>query len=402
MESRYLVLTLYRQRQFDKCIDLCNTILNVGDNELIRSVRLRSLTIQAKVAGSHYDEVEYNTPDADALDNSALAKTPRSGTSLMTRGANTSFLARGTTASGLKSRARTSTARTARAVTAARAARTAGGALSRSQPSEYSDKLQFEYIFYYEGEIRKAMELAIQAQKSVNHFDWWWKYSLAKCYSALGMNRNAEEYLRQTLKQHKHISLFLQLINIYIKLNQPMSALEVCKAGLNNFFHDCTLKLEEAHVYEAMGESLSAVQQYRVVATHDATNVEAIASIAVYNFYNDQPEIALRYYRRLLAATPVCAEMYNNIGLCCLYSMQWDLTLTCFQHALFLATTPETKSEIWYNLFHLALLVGDLRLAEQCLQLSLSVWSSHESARHALHQLKRHMAAIEKTPNLFT
>lgn len=48
------------------------------------------------------------------------------------------------------------------------------------------------------------------------------------------------------------------------------------------------------------------------------------------------------------------AELYNNIGLCCLYSQQLDLTLPCFQRALDLALEPLLKAEIWYNLSHVA------------------------------------------------
>ena len=32
----------------------------------------------------------------------------------------------------------------------------------------------------------------------------------------------------------------------------------------------------------------------------DSTSIEAIACLAAHHFYTDQPEIALRYYRRLL------------------------------------------------------------------------------------------------------
>jgi tetratricopeptide repeat protein 8 len=32
----------------------------------------------------------------------------------------------------------------------------------------------------------------------------------------------------------------------------------------------------------------------------DASNVEAIACLAADHFYNEQPELALRFYRRLL------------------------------------------------------------------------------------------------------
>jgi len=39
---------------------------------------------------------------------------------------------------------------------------------------------------------------------------------------------------------------------------------------------------------------------YKQVLTFDNNNVEAIASIASYHFYTDQPEVALRFYKRLL------------------------------------------------------------------------------------------------------
>ena len=41
-------------------------------------------------------------------------------------------------------------------------------------------------------------------------------------------------------------------------------------------------------------------------------------------FYNDQPELALRYYRHILQLGTCNAEIYNNIALCCFYSQQFD------------------------------------------------------------------------------
>lgn len=49
------------------------------------------------------------------------------------------------------------------------------------------------------------------------------------------------------------------------------------------------------------------------------------------------------------------AELYNNLGLCCLYSQQLDLTLACFQRALDLATDPLIKADVWYNLSYVAI-----------------------------------------------
>lgn len=141
------------------------------------------------------------------------------------------------------------------------------------------------------------MDIAVQAQKADNNTDWWWNFILAKCYSTLGLFRNAEECIRQALKQNKHIALYLRLIAMYVGLNQPLSALEACKQGLAVFHEDTALLLEQARIYDEMGNSAMAVKEYRRVAIADATNMEAIANIAMYNFYNDQPEIAMRYYR---------------------------------------------------------------------------------------------------------
>ena len=58
------------------------------------------------------------------------------------------------------------------------------------------------------------------------------------------------------------------------------------------------------------------------------------------------------------------AEMFNNLGLCCFYSQQYDMSLNCFERALTLAT-DEYMADIWYNISHIAIGVGDLRLAYQ-------------------------------------
>lgn len=48
-------------------------------------------------------------------------------------------------------------------------------------------------------------------------------------------------------------------------------------------------------------------------------------------------------------------ELFCNLGLCCLYGGQLDLVLPCFQRAIRLATTPEQRADVWYNLSFVAL-----------------------------------------------
>jgi hypothetical protein len=63
----------------------------------------------------------------------------------------------------------------------------------------------------------------------------------------------------------------------------------------------------------------------RQVLALDASNVEAIACLAADHFYSDQPELALRYYRRLL-------QVRLGTRACCAHKFY-----TLFVHAVLLA-----------------------------------------------------------------
>lgn len=52
-----------------------------------------------------------------------------------------------------------------------------------------------------------------------------------------------------------------------------------------------------ARIYEGTNNVTMSVKHYKIIAQEDASHAEAIASIGLHHFYNDQPEIALRYYR---------------------------------------------------------------------------------------------------------
>lgn len=106
--------------------------------------------------------------------------------------------------------------------------------------------------------------------------------------------------------------------------------MEICKAGLEKFPNDVSILTEMARLCEAMGNHGESVKHYRNVATEDTMNTEAIACIGLYHIYNNQPEIALTYYRfvwnsvagfslkyptRLLAATRMSSttqKAYNT------------------------------------------------------------------------------------------
>ena len=56
---------------------------------------------------------------------------------------------------------------------------------------------------------------------------------------------------------------------------------------------------------------------------------------------------------RLLQMGVYNAELFTNLGLCCFFAQQYDMTLNCFERALSLAS-DENMADVWYNIGHVA------------------------------------------------
>lgn len=99
--------------------------------------------------------------------------------------------------------------------------------LSKYAKNKMLAKALFEYLFYHEGDVRNALELAVQATQYNKFADWWWKVQLAKCYIAVNMIREAEQQLRSALKQHNHIESFVRLTRVYLRLGKLQFSLRL-------------------------------------------------------------------------------------------------------------------------------------------------------------------------------
>ena len=92
----------------------------------------------------------------------------------------------------------------------------------------------------------------------------------------------------------------LELAKVALRLDQPSLALQIYEKAVLLFPTDTALMIGIARVHDALGNGAAANLQYKKVLAHDASNIEAIACMAATHFYSDQPELALRFYRRLL------------------------------------------------------------------------------------------------------
>jgi tetratricopeptide repeat protein 8 len=74
-------------------------------------------------------------------------------------------------------------------------------------------------------------------------------------------------------------------------------------------------------------------------------------------------------------------EVWSNIGLCCFYSSQFDLSLSCLERALQQfsgdADDSETLSDVWFNIGQVSISIGDMNLAYQAFKISISINPNH-------------------------
>eukprot|EP00040_Diaphanoeca_grandis_P027781 m.158963 g.158963 ORF g.158963 m.158963 type:complete len:509 (-) comp31114_c0_seq2:72-1598(-) len=416
LDPLFIAMSLLRRRKFEGCIDVCTKLLT--KNPLDRaawSLKARALTEQVYV-----DEIEMEEEGMAEmmLDDNKTAAAARPGTSfkrpLTTAGANPAIRPLSRTGRPVTGFARPGTQsarpktmeqalKTARSSTAARPLTNATGRSIRlgtasmltDDPTVFVDtskldlekyakkpplaKVLFRYLLHVENDTLKALELAGAATKATNFNEWWWKTMIGGCYYRLGMLRDAERQFKSSLENQPMVFTTHLLGKVYIRLDQPINALECYQEGLKYNPTDTTLLAAIGRIHEGIGDLNQSVSFYKQVLEHDSTNAEAIASIAANYFYNDQPENALLLYRRLLQMGINSPPLFNNLGLSCFYAQQYDMSLSCFERAL-LNADDNTMADIWYNISHIAIGLGDMGLSYQCLKLAVTCDATHAEA----------------------
>lgn len=246
--------------------------------------------------------------------------------------------------------------------------------------------------------------------------DWWWKERLAKSNYQLGLLREAEKHFKAALYErgasgtsavvsgpfsssasppqseksgsrfaNYHTSTVMELGKVYSKMDQPLTALELYKDALEANPVDHHILLCCARMHDELHQSEQAFDYYQQVLRLDSSNVEAIACIAAHFFYEcNQPELSLRLYRRLLQMGVGTAENWNNIGLCAFFSSQLDFALSCFERGLSLCKEDSQRADLWYNVGHVGICLGDMRLAERSFRLAVATDPTHAEALNNL------------------
>lgn len=76
------------------------------------------------------------------------------------------------------------------------------------------------------------------------------------------------------------------------------------------------------------------------------------------------------------------------------------MALSCFEKAISLAD-DETKADVWYNIGHIGIGIGDLGLAYQAFKISVSHNANHSESYNNLGVLELHKGNGEQAKNNF-
>lgn len=183
-------------------------------------------------------------------------------------------------------------------------------------------------------------------------------------------------------------------------MDQPLKALEILSKAEEENGSETYFVLYKSRIYELINEYDKSISLYKLILNKDTCNFESLACIGSHYFYSDHPEVALKYYKRLFELGINSAEVWNNMGLCAFYAGQYDFCLSCFERGL-LMSDDTVSSDIWYNISHVAICIGDLQLANYALKVTLQYNKNHFEAQNNLGVLELKQGNTKKAYSNF-
>lgn len=187
---------------------------------------------------------------------------------------------------------------------------------SRLNPTIYAErkvlvKALFQFLYYHEADVLKAYSLceavmevhkqkrgsAASLRSLANCDEWWWQQQMGRCLLALKYPRKAESFLQQSLTNFQHPDTYILLSRLYQRLDQSQRAVDLIQSAVDRHPFDVTFRIEQGRLLDAMSQADDSMQMYRLIAKLNPINIEALACIALNYFYDNNPEMALMYYR---------------------------------------------------------------------------------------------------------
>ncbi|KAJ3057068.1 Tetratricopeptide repeat protein 8 [Rhizophlyctis rosea] len=112
--------------------------------------------------------------------------------------------------------------------------------------------------------------------------------------------RDAEKYVGASLEIKNRPETRLHLSHILHRSCQTDKAIQTLTEAIEKFPENGSLKLFLAEVYAEKGDVGGMKKMYKQILHYDSNNIEALTEIAALAFEENLPEVAMKYYRRLV------------------------------------------------------------------------------------------------------
>ena len=249
--------------------------------------------------------------------------------------------------------------------------------------------LAFEVLFYGERNVRKALELASEAVRSnaeTRKRNTWslWRVNAGMACSALGLFRDAETHFKIVLSVSGNIDASRELARVFVAQDEISKALETLGSAAQVFPKDPRLLALIAKLRNSKGAFMDVLRL-------DPSSKEALSALGTLHFEENEPEIALKYFQRILELHGPSADLWNNIALAAVYSNQTDVGLPAFEQAIAASEgIDKKKSDIWFNVAGFAILEAELEFAKVALRLAITLNPTNAAAHVNLGLLFLH------------
>jgi tetratricopeptide repeat protein 8 len=269
--------------------------------------------------------------------------------------------------------------------------------VSNFAKNPFLSRILVDYMLHRLRDPIRAVALAAECTSQHGFRDWWWKNRLGRAYYLLGLYADAEAQLKSSIGTSANIDSRLELAKLYVRIDQPAKATAELEAGAQQFPLDVRFPLGLARVWDQLGNTIKARETWKAVLERDQASVEALASLGASTYYDDQPETAELFYMYLRKLGIANAAVLNNLAITAMGGGDYANVGPAIVAALSLATSPEEKADIWYNISHIALTAGELRLAAQSLLIATSLSLKSAEAFNNLGLLELKNRNIQKS-----
>ena len=422
MDPLYQSLNYLRQRNFTKCAESCKQIPSSLQKEKWY------LVCHLRTEESWLDFTEPDDPSVteQVFEDSFLSQIPRPGTSFRksrTNGTSSPSESGYTHVSRNGHSKGVSGVPTSSASSRFNRLATASLSFTGDEPdvtsiniatfarNPFLSRILVDYLLHRLRDPAHAVSLAAECTKVHGFDDWVWKNRLGRAYYLLGLLPEAEAQFRSSIATRPNIESRLELAKLFIRLDQPVKALSELSEGIEQFPNELSFLLAQARLTDLLGDSIKARELWRSVLKMDQANIEAIASIGAVTFYEDQPETSSKFFNYLRQLGLINTAVLNNIAITALESNDYFNVGRAIIAALSAAKNSEEKSDVWYNISHIALTAGEPTLAKQSLMISTALNNKNAEAFNNLgllelksknlqKSLASFKAATEANPNL--